>query len=107
MSQRTDIPPDWQTTSEGAKNAACQGRWDEVARYYAERESWIRRCSIPDTMACRLAAIDREIESMIAAARAAAGALIDEASCVRRKLGRLWRQCDAAGGLQARVSRRM
>ncbi len=107
MSGRTDIPPDWHAEAERAKHAACQGRWDEVAQYYAERERWLRRCKIPDTMACRLTAIDRDIAAMIAVARAAAGALLHEASCAGRRLARLGRTCDRTDGSRARVSRRM
>jgi hypothetical protein len=102
-----DVPLDWEEAAQQAKQAALQGRWDQVQDYYAQREGWFNHPGMAASTAAGLAAIDREIESMILVARAAAGSVLDDASSAKRAVGQLRAKLSAGVGFQSTVSRRI
>lgn len=102
-----DVPLDWEEAAQQAKQAALQGRWDQVQDYYAQREGWFNHPGMAASTAAGLAAIDREIESMILVARAAAGTLLDDVASTRRTVGQLRARLLAGTEAQSTVSRRI
>jgi len=102
-----DLPLDWQAAAEQAKQAAEQGRWDLVRKFYDRRAAGPVPNQEDASLAAALVAIDRIIEARLTVARRAAAAALEDASSARRILGQWRAKLQAGMDAPATVSRRV
>jgi hypothetical protein len=98
---------DWKGEAERARASARAGRWDLVQRYVDDRAGWFKTHEFDRATAEVLFTVDREIESRLLAARAAAKSLLDDVSSTRRAAGLIRAKLLGVTGVPSSISRRV
>lgn len=97
----------WRDEANRARQSARAGRWDLVQRYVDDRADMVESHELDASTAEALLSADREMESLLLVARAAAKALLDDVSATRRIAGRIRAQLRGAAGVPSSISRRI